>query len=144
MRGLVLTAFLLGLCGTAIELLMVGHTETFWQLLPLLLIGISVVPLAFFVRGRVSSRAVVSLRIFQAIMFLFMISGVVGLFLHYDSKVEFKRESDPSLAGWVLFREAMKSAMPPALAPAAMIQFGLLGLAYIYRHPAISPKQNGE
>lgn len=141
MRAFVLAAFLLGVAGTAVELLLVNHTETFWQWLPLLLIGLSLVPLVF-VRGRASSRASLCLRIFQVVMILFMLSGLIGLYLHYDGKVEFKLETDPSLKGWALFRDAMKGAMPPALAPAAMIQFGLLGLAYAWRHPAFSPATN--
>ncbi len=136
MRALVLAAYLLGLIGTAAELLLVSHTENFWQLLPLILIGISLIPLAVYA----VTHAAGWLRVFKAIMALFMASGLIGLFLHYDGKVEFKKESDPSLAGWPLFRDAMKSAVPPALAPAAMIQFGLLGLAYTWRHPAFSPK----
>jgi hypothetical protein len=70
-------------------------------------------------------------------MVLFILSGAVGLFLHYDGKVEFRLESNPSLAGWALFKEAMVGAVPPALAPAAMAHFGLLGLAYAWRHPAL-------
>jgi|SRR5688572_14278653 len=136
MRGLVLVAFLVGVLGTAAELLLVGHTEGFWQWLPLLLMGISLVALALCL----ATRSVFGLRTFQTLMILFLGSGLVGLFLHYDGKVEFKRESDPSLTGWPLFRDAMKSAVPPALAPAAMIQFGILGLAYAYRHPAFSRK----
>ena len=136
MRSLVLAAFLLGCLGTAAELLLVGHTENFWQWLPLLLMAISLVALG----ASVPTRSARCLRAFQVLMVLFMASGLVGLFLHYDGKVEFKRESDPSLSGWPLFRDAMKSAVPPALAPAAMIQFGILGLAYAYRHPAFSPK----
>ena len=141
MRAFVLAAFLLGVAGTAAELLLVNHTETFWQALPLLLMGLSLVPLVF-VRSRASSTATLCLRIFQVIMILFMLSGLIGLYLHYDGKVEFKLEVDPSLKGWALFRDAMKGAMPPALAPAAMIQFGLLGLAYAWRHPALSPATN--
>ena len=134
MRGIVLAGFLLGVVGTAAELLLVEHTENFWQWLPLLLIGLSVVPLV----GYAAARRAILLRLFQWFMILFMVSGVIGLFLHYEGKAEFKLETDPSLAGWKLFKEAMKGAMPPALAPAAMIQFGLLGLAYVYRHPAFS------
>lgn len=138
MRAFVLTAFLLGLAGTAAELLLVGHTENFWQSLPLLLMGVSLIPLAVcMIHQRSQARAGrLSLRIFQVIMFLFIASGLLGLFLHHDFKVEFKQESDPSLAGWALFCQAIKSPLPPALAPAAMIQFALLGLAYTYRHPA--------
>jgi hypothetical protein len=136
MRALILAAFLVGVFGTAAELLLVGHTEGFWQWLPLLLMGLSIVPLAIFW----VTHAAFPLRSFQGMMVFLMLSGVIGLFLHYDGKVEFKKESDPSLSGWPLFRDAMKSAVPPALAPAAMIQFGLLGLAYTCRHPVFSPK----
>ena len=31
----------------------------------------------------------------------------------------------------------MTAKAPPALAPAGMIQMGLLGLLYTYRHPAL-------
>jgi hypothetical protein len=42
------------------------------------------------------------------------------------------------LAGWELFKEAMTGATP-ALAPGAMVQLGLIGLAWSYRHPALVP-----
>ena len=134
MRNLVLAGFLLGLAGVGAELVLTGHTEGFWQLVPLVLIGIALVPLALYA----VARRPVCLRVFQVVMLLLMASGLVGLFLHYDGKAEFKLETDPSLAGWNLFRETMQGAMPPALAPAAMIQFGLLGLAYAHRHPAFA------
>jgi hypothetical protein len=35
-----------------------------------------------------------------------------------------------------LFREALSGATP-ALAPGTMVQFGLLGLLYTYRHPRL-------
>jgi hypothetical protein len=70
-------------------------------------------------------------------MLLFVLSGATGIVLHCRAKIEFKREVDPSLGGVGLFWEAMKSQAPPALAPGVMIQMGLLGLAYIYRHPGL-------
>jgi hypothetical protein len=33
--------------------------------------------------------------------------------------------------------KSITSKAPPALAPAAMIQMGLLGLLYTYKHPAL-------
>ena len=36
-----------------------------------------------------------------------------------------------------LFWKAMAAKTPPALAPGAMTQLGLLGLAYAFRHPAL-------
>jgi hypothetical protein len=72
-------------------------------------------------------------------MFLCLLSGVAGLYLHYDARVEFKLELNPSLAGWDLFWRTVKGpTMPPVLAPGAMIQIALLGLAYSYRHPLLT------
>ena len=128
-----LAILLFGLIATGGELLLTGHTEGFWQWVPLALILASLVIMAW--HGLAPSAA--SVRVFQMTMLLFIASGGVGLFLHYDGKVEFKLESDPSLAGWALFKDAMSSAMPPALAPAAMVHLGLLGLACVYKHPAL-------
>jgi hypothetical protein len=78
------------------------------------------------------------MRVFQATMLLFVISGFAGLFLHYQGNVEFELEMYPSLKGLELFRKAIKGTTPPTLAPGTMIQLGLLGLAYTYRHPVFS------
>ena len=57
--------------------------------------------------------------------------GIVGLILHYRGNVEFELEMHPAASGLALFWESVRSATP-ALAPAAMIQLGLLGLVYAY------------
>jgi uncharacterized membrane protein len=69
-------------------------------------------------------------------MGLFLIAGVAGIALHYQSSMEFKLETNPSLIGWALFWAVMSAKTPPPLAPGAMIQLGLLGLVYAYRYPA--------
>jgi hypothetical protein len=132
-RTFILIILILALVGTGVELMLVDHTEDFWQLIPLLLITLSCVSLLW----HTAIRRAVSMRIFQAIMILFIISGGVGTWLHYQAKVEFKLETNPSLAGMELFWAAIKGVAPPALAPGMMIQMGLLGLAYTYRHPAL-------
>ena len=66
---------------------------------------------------------------------LFVLSGVVGLWLHYHGNVEFELEMYPGLAGFELFRESVTGATP-TLAPGTMLELGLLGLLYTYRHPA--------
>jgi hypothetical protein len=43
----------------------------------------------------------------------------------------------PALSGMALYRKAIVAKSPPALAPGAMIQLGLIGLAYTFRHPAL-------
>jgi hypothetical protein len=133
-RGFLLVIFLIGLLGTGAELLLVKHTEDYWQLAPLLLMALSLVVLGW----RAVARGRVSMRIFQATMLLFVLSGFAGLWLHYQANTEFELEMYPSLQGLELFWKAIQGASPPSLAPGVMIQLGLLGLAYTYRHPALA------
>jgi hypothetical protein len=75
-------------------------------------------------------------------MLLFLISGVVGMYLHFEVNMEFQLEMDPALSGTALFRKAILAKTPPALAPGAMIQLGLIGLAYTFRHPAMERRRS--
>lgn len=148
MRKLVLLIFLFGTFSVGAELLLVGHVESFWQLLPLVLIAASLVALVF----HAVVENVTSIKVFQVLMLLFILSGFVGVGQHYQAKIEFKLEINPSLSGLELFREALTgSTVPPVLAPGMMLQLGLLGLAFTYRHPVLlktaqksEPTTNGE
>lgn len=122
--------FLLGLLGSCVELLLLEHTEEPRQWIPLILMALSLLTLGWY--G--VTRGPLSLRAFQGMMLLFVISGCIGIFLHYQSNVEFELEMRPALTGVELFKKAIQGAMP-ALAPGTMIQLGLLGLAITYRHP---------
>jgi hypothetical protein len=134
LRRALFAIFLLGALGVGAELLLVGHTESWQQWIPLCLIGLSL--FALLLQAVVPTA--VTVRIFQAAMLLFMLGGGAGVILHYQGKVEFKLESNPALSGLELFREAvLGAAVPPVLAPGFMILLGLLGLAYAYRHPAL-------
>ena len=75
-------------------------------------------------------------------MVLCVVSGFLGVLLHYRGNVEFELEMYPDLSGWKLLKESMMGATP-ALAPGAMIQVGLVGLAWTFRHPALQGKQEG-
>lgn len=133
-RRLILIVFLVGTAGAGAELLLLEHTESLWQLVPLLLIALSFVALVC----HAAIRRAATVRVFQATMLLFIVSGAIGAYLHYRAKVEFKLEMNPDLGGLDLFRAAIMGAtLPPVLAPGMMIQMGLLGLAYAYRHPAL-------
>jgi hypothetical protein len=131
-RGLLLFTLVLGMLGTAAELFLLQHYEDPWQVAPLVLIAAALVVLAL--HGVSGSRATV--RGIQALMALFIVSGVIGAGLHYKANGEFEREMNPALAGFELFRESLSGATP-ALAPGTMIQLGLIGLAYTYRHPRL-------
>jgi len=132
-RSMLLAILLIGLTGTGAELLLLNHVESLWQWVPVLLILLSFVVLGWHgvKRGPVGIRAI------QCTMIAFIAAGFTGFYFHYQGSVEFKLESNPSLSGWTLFWEAVRSKAPPALAPGVMIELGLIGLAYTYRHPAL-------
>jgi len=141
LRRFLLAILLLGMIGTGAELLLLGHTEGWRQWIPLALkaFGLGVLGWHFAERGPRSTRAV------RATMMAFIAAGFAGFYYHFQGSAEFKLESNPSLAGWSLFWEAVRSKNPPSLAPGVMIQIGLLGLTYTYRHPALAgtaEKQN--
>ena len=131
MRALVLAVFLLGLFGTGIELLFLGHTAGLSQLVPIVLSVMSLLVLLWHALERKSA----SLRAFQITMLLFVAGGALGTALHYRANQLVELEADPKMAGMHLFSRVMTGAAP-ALAPGTMIQLGLLGLVYTYRHPA--------
>jgi hypothetical protein len=132
-RALLLGIFLLGAVGTAAELVLLEHYEEFWQISPLVLLGLGVLVAVWHLvrRDRVSVRAL------QLTMLLLVVSGVVGVVLHFKGNVEFELEMQPSMAGLALVWEALRGATP-ALAPGTMIQLGLVGLAATFRHPALA------
>jgi hypothetical protein len=133
MRRLMLLLLTAAMIGTSADLMLLDHHEGFWQMVPLGVIALGVVAVGMSaIKGGVG--AVTLMRVTMA---LFICSGFVGMGLHYVGNTEFQLEMDPSLDGWNLFVKAITSKAPPALAPAAMIQMGLLGLLYTYRHPAL-------
>ena len=77
-----------------------------------------------------------TVRFMQGMMGLCIVAGVVGVWFHYSGNTEFELEMYPTMAGWELFKESMMGATP-ALAPGAMVQLGLIGLAWSFRHPAL-------
>lgn len=142
-RGMLLAIFLLGALGTAAELILLGHYEEIFQLIPLVLLTVSLTVLAsWFIAGWRSL-----FRVFRVAMISCLLAGGMGIYLHYQSNVEFELEMNPSAGGTELIWNSLTGAMP-ALAPGTMFQLGLVGLLYTYRHPvfqtvtesAISPE----
>lgn len=81
MRRLLLAVLVLGLLGTGAELVLLQYTGSLWELIPLMLIGLMLVILAWHatVQGPTSIRAI------QGVMGLFLLGGLAGLLLHYQS-----------------------------------------------------------
>jgi hypothetical protein len=109
--------------GTLTELLLLEHTEEFYQLIPVVLLGLAfLAALVLLVRpGKATINA------FRIVMVLCLVSAAVGVYLHYLSNVEFVLERHPKLTGMGLFKEAIMGGLP-ALAPGAMAQLSLIGL----------------
>ncbi len=132
-RRLLLGTFLLGLAGLSVELLL-GHVEDVTQLIPLILAALALLSLAYIGVG----RGAASVLGFRAVMGLFILSGAVGAALHFRVNIEFQQEIDPAMSGWLLVQKAIRAKAPPALAPGAMVQLGLIGLVYTFKHPRLS------
>jgi hypothetical protein len=129
-RRLLAAILLLGMTGTFVELLLLGHDEDSTQLIPLLLLGLGLAAVLW----RVVSRSEASTIAVRGLMVLFLMAGAAGVYYHYSANVEFQRETDPALAGRALMMAVLHAKVPPALAPGVMVQLGLIGLAYTYRY----------
>lgn len=138
-RRFILLILLIGLAGTLAELLLLGHDEEPRQVIPIAIIGSAFLLLAW---HGLRPRPWI-LQAFRLVMVLSLASGLVGIGLHYNASAEFQREVDPSIEGRALVWKAMQAKAPPALAPGVMVQLGLLGLAFAFRHPVMTDEVNG-
>ena len=130
LRRFLAVILLAGMCGTLAELLLLRHVEDALQLVPIVLLGCGIAGVAWHAWTR-SPGSAVTLRLLMA---LFVAAGLAGIYFHFAANVEFQKETDPSLAGRALAWRALEATVPPALAPGVMLQLGLVGLAYTYRH----------
>jgi hypothetical protein len=131
-RTFLLATLAVGIIGMSTELLLIGHAESAQQLIPLVLLALGAVALGW---HAVAPRAV-TVRALQAAMTLFVVSGAVGVWLHYQGNVEFELEMYPSMRGIELVQKTLTGATP-VLAPGSMTLLGLIGLTHTYRHPRI-------
>lgn len=136
---MLLAVLVLGLLGTAAELVLLSHYEDWKQLAPLALIGLALV----FVIWHLAAPSASNVHALRVLMTLFLFSGGIGVGLHYGANAEFESESDPSLRGYPLFKESLAGATP-LLAPGTMVQLGLIGLIYTYRHPRLEAAKPGD
>ena len=136
-RRILLAILLLGVLGIAAELLLLAHTEDAYQWIPIALAAMTAM-LIVVVGFRPTAG---SIRIFQLVMVLMILSGAMGMYLHFRANMEFQLEMDATLTGFALFRKSIVAKAPPALAPGAMAQLGLIGLAYTFRHPALGSRR---
>jgi hypothetical protein len=132
LRRLILALLSFGLVALGTELIAMGHYEDAWQMVPVGLLGVSILTILAYVIGR-GTRA---LAVLQVLMILMIASGLMGIFLHYQANVSFQLDTNPDLSEWELFTRVLHAIAPPAMAPGVMAQLGFLGLIYTYKHPA--------
>jgi hypothetical protein len=137
LRRWLLALLVFGLTATTVDLYLLAHYEDSKQLIPFVVLAGSLTVIAW----HVASGTAASLRVLQLTMLLLVIAGGVGVVLHFRGNMEFQLEIDPSMSGFALFNKVMHAKAPPAMAPGAMTQFGLLGLLYSYRHPVLAYRQ---
>jgi hypothetical protein len=131
-RAGLLLILVIGLIGTEVELFFLKHTDGAQALIPVILIGVALLVLLWF--G--VSRSAAAIRALQALMLAFVVSGALGVWFHYEANLTDEKESDPSLSGTTLHKRALLGAMP-TLAPGTMVQLGLVGLFFAFRHPSL-------
>ena len=134
LRQMILALIIVGMLGLGVELLLLEHFDAWQQWLPLALLAIGV-PVAAVAGYRESPGAI---KTFGILMAIYVLTGLLGLYFHLEGNIEFALERDPSLHGIRLIWKALSGATP-VLAAGALVQLGLLGLAYSFRHPAFGP-----
>jgi hypothetical protein len=118
----------LAVTGTLAELLLLEHYDGWRQWIPLAVLGVTTLTLAWhaFRPGRGSTR------VLRVVMSALVVAGAAGVILHIQGNLEFEAELNPGLTGWPLWIEVARGATP-TLAPGSLVPFGLLGLLYSWR-----------
>ncbi|MCE2557728.1 MAG: hypothetical protein J4F98_03670 [Acidobacteria bacterium] len=130
-RRYLLYILLFGAVGLLAELYLLSHYEDRKQWIPLVLLGAGTVA-GLWLAVRPSELAV---RVFRVLFAACVAAGLLGIYFHYQSNVEFERELHPNSSGLELVTESLGGAMP-TLAPGAMILLGMLGILIALQHPA--------
>jgi hypothetical protein len=138
-RQLVFAIIVIGILGLLAELLLLKHFESLTQWIPLIAL-ISGLASSAWLAFRPGPRA---LRTFQVVMAGFVLAGLAGVYFHFAGNVEWALERNSSLSGTSLWWKALRGATP-ALAPGALAQLGLLGLAYTYKDRAANQTIHGD
>jgi hypothetical protein len=131
-RAFILFIFVLGAVGSAIHLLLLGHTAGTLQLVPLALIALALVTIVWY--GVTHSRR--SVRVLRLLMGLFLLAGFLGMALHFRGSLHVELAKAPDAGAWKLFWASLRGQYP-LLTPGWMALLGLIGGVYTFRHPVL-------
>ena len=135
-RKMLFATLIVGIIGTAGELVLLGHVESPTQWIPFIVLGAAALVMAWH-RLRPSARTVLAM---QMAMAVFVVTGVIGVGMHLNGNIEFERELHPDEGGIEFIRKTVAGATP-LLAPGSMVLLGLVGFAHSYRHPCIEESE---
>ncbi len=142
-RRYVLYILLFGAVGLLAELYLLDHYVDWRQWIPVVLLMSGTVAGVWLVLQ--PSRGAV--RTFRILLAAYVPAGLLGVYFHFQSNVEFEQELHPNSGGLELVTESLGGAMP-TLAPGAMISLGLLGILVCLQHPAAgrsaAPSSDGD
>ena len=130
-RRYLLYISLFGAVGLLAELYLLDHYDGWTQWIPLVLLATGATS-GLWLATRPSVAAV---RTFRILLAAYVPAGLLGIYFHFRSNVEFELELHPNSSGLELFTESLGGAMP-ALAPGAMILLGMLGILVALQQPA--------
>ena len=133
LRGLLLLTLVLGMAGVSADLLLLDHVEEATQVIPFAVLAFVLVALI----AHAMARRAITVQILQAGVLGFIACGALGAYYHFVGNAEFQREIEPDIGGASLVWKVLRAKAPPALAPMAFVQLGLVGLAWTYRHPLL-------
>lgn len=126
MRRIALGAFLFGVVGALSELLLLGHTESWQQWIPVAALSVGLVAVVPVIREPSPG----SLRPFRWLMIAWIVIGALGVYYHIWGNLEFELERQQSLTGLPLAWSTMTGATP-ILGPGAMVLLALIGFIYL-------------
>ncbi|WP_299367581.1 hypothetical protein [Winogradskyella sp.] len=126
LKKVILSAFILLMFGTILELYLLNHYEDVLQLIPIFCIGLVIVMVIILV----FLRTKLVKGIFKLLLIVSALSGIYGVFLHLRANYEFELEMKPTANDWDLFFESLSGALP-ALAPFSMVVLALIGYSYL-------------
>ena len=113
--------FILFVGGMLADLLLIEHFESAWQLVPVLFLAVAMLTFLCLKKWPALTG------FFRAWMYLGMVSGIVGLFLHARNNWEFAVELYANLGGWPLLIEVATGAIP-VISPGFLIPIAWFGL----------------
>jgi hypothetical protein len=129
-RASLLGILLFGVVGMIVELVFLKHTEGVLEILPIGLMGAALLVVIWdALRRSTASRAIL-----MAAMVGFIVTGLAGVWVHYDANLGFERESNPGATAEEVYRKAVTGATP-TLAPGAMVELGLVGVLFALLQP---------